>query len=257
MKELPQAEWDFSTCPEKELYPCMVYESARDRPDLIEEVEKRRQQAKTQSFDGYFESFPPVKGFEYLRVELCFFYFPEWPKRPYLTISQEDRKERLRALRPAPIGIEEIIKPQPTRIESPGIPRFDLNLEYDPKSGFFRDLTRNQYNEYLLLGIYWSSSDKQILAALASALKKLRPKQKQFSNYRKVGAGSDDRRNRDALTHLGAYRLFEHYGFPRCRDVAGLFGDESAWKKARKRGETKIVSRYFPDFACNPLRKLS
>jgi len=232
VKDLLNEEWDFSKCPKGELKSCLEYERTRTRADVVELVQKWRSSAKEQSFFEYLQISPdPIT---WLSSEYAFMYFPEWPTKPYLTVSPRERENRLQHFSFAP-SAETCIQAYPIGDSWP-----TLDLRYDSESGFLTNRARHPYSEYILIQLPWGySSDREIMAAFESALKNLRPKQ--FSNYRKVGAGSQKRSIPDKLKKLGASRIYDHAGWNRCLDyeLPG-YNDQPSFSRAKKATELEI-----------------
>lgn len=87
-------EWDFSTCPEPQLRWCDFYEHSRENAQITAAVVHFHEHGTWAPNDlGLF----PDDRYRVLAEEL-FRSFPEFPIKPFLRISEQDRAARCEAL---------------------------------------------------------------------------------------------------------------------------------------------------------------
>src|SRR6266481_2532143 len=96
-----KAEWDFSDCPERELFDCWVYEIAREADSIRDFVhEQRALQVDTLTSTARITSY-------------SFLLFPDWPKVPYLSIKPQERRASIKLARPPDQEMEaQLLVPQ-------------------------------------------------------------------------------------------------------------------------------------------------
>jgi hypothetical protein len=105
---LPRLEWNFASCPTDEVFECRLYEFARETAVIRNDAESLR------------KGIPPT--FEQLvkalretirrtpRINAIFWYYPEFPTKPFLSIPVHERQRRLRTLWP-PASASSVVKP--------------------------------------------------------------------------------------------------------------------------------------------------
>lgn len=97
--DLAREEWDFNGCPADELWECRAYEFAREIQVIRDDVDSLRKnlpcafEALVNALRSRVQSMP-------LEMAL-FWYCPEFPDKPYLTISVAERRRRSRMLWPS------------------------------------------------------------------------------------------------------------------------------------------------------------
>jgi hypothetical protein len=96
--QVPRAEWDFRSCPNDELFECRAYEYARETPAIVEDVRSLRKRV-TPLFEELVKALRDRID-QTARVMGLFWYCPEFPDTPYLTIPSNERRRRIDALWP-------------------------------------------------------------------------------------------------------------------------------------------------------------
>ena len=238
--QVPRAEWDFGSCPNDELFECHAYEYARETPATVEDVRSLRKRV-TPLFEELVKALRDRID-RTARVMALFWYCPEFPDKPYLTIPIAERQRRLRTLWP-PASAAITLKP---KIIPPDIVQ-RLALE----RLFYGSL------ELALFEIDWTETDTYLSDAFFNWLRENRPTGiKQFQTR---GAGNFQRKWSDDLKALGAKRLLDRMPWydaftltkPEDRKArrgsrrkgSGLYCDrEEVWKRAAKKAESLIAA---------------
>ena len=96
---ISRAEWDFSECPPQESYECFFWEYFRECEIKKQEVRQLRKRKRKKTFDAYFKSigmdiFMGMSG----RAPACFYFCPEFPEHPYLSVSSKERGRRFKMM---------------------------------------------------------------------------------------------------------------------------------------------------------------
>jgi hypothetical protein len=225
---LDRREWDFSECPESELFDCWCYEFAR-------ELDWVRDFAATQK----------EKTLEYAAL-YSFLIFPHWPETPYLSVSQSERLRLRRTVRPDEEELEASLldlDDVPEGIKA----QFRLVLE---RSG--RPILRSKTGriQVSLFRLDWQFSDSMLLRFFKSYLSENRPSNIHPTEHR--GRAVPDAKRKQQLRELGMFRLARanNGSVALARRAAGETGDDSPWYRAVKtveellrNGETEIVPR--------------
>ncbi len=171
--EISRTEWDFSRCPTDELFECRAYEFARDTPQMRDDVRNLRK-GLTCSFEELVRTLRKQIGRRPLADSL-FWYYPEFPDIPYLTIPSDERGRRICALWP-PTSSSIVIKPK---------------LGPPPDIGQLLARGRVFYGggsiEHALFEIDWTESDTYLSHAFSDWLKENRPKDIQVFESRRAG----------------------------------------------------------------------
>src|SRR5438105_12791355 len=94
--QVPRAEWDFSSCPDDEVFECRAYEFARETAAIVEDVRSLRKRV-TPVFEDLVKALRK-RITRTARLMALFWYCPEFPDKPYLTIPIAERQRRLRTL---------------------------------------------------------------------------------------------------------------------------------------------------------------
>jgi hypothetical protein len=98
-KSIPQEEWDFSNCSTDEAHECLAWELARESELVITDVKTLRKGVKGEAFEAYLDHigmgiFEGMRG----RTMNSFYFCPEFPEQPYLSVPDKERKQRLTKL---------------------------------------------------------------------------------------------------------------------------------------------------------------
>ena len=230
--DLPREEWDFSSCPKDDLFECWAYEFARETAVICKDVKALRK-GVAPIFDNLVKALRERIS-RTPRLMAVFWYCPEFPDIPYLTIPRDERGRRIRALWP-PTTSSIAIKPK-----------------LGPPPDIGQQLARGRVlygsMEYALFEIDWTEAPTYLKHAFSEWLKENRPKDIQVHETR--GAGNFQRQWSDDLKALGAKRLLKNAR--RWEDAytqtlettrAGLYGSrEEVWKRAAKRAESLIAA---------------
>jgi hypothetical protein len=248
-RALPKEEWDFSTCPNDELFECWFYEFTRQIPAVRAAVLKWR--GKSATYEGLIAR----SGGQYkaLLFAATFHYQPEWPLKPYLSISASERQRRRRLLFPdsnqRAMGLS--LNPSVALYnltESYGLcqltNQFRKSISAHGRPFAYRDGMDDEppMGELALLEINWNSSDKQLLAAFREWLKIHRPKGTPVCPVLE-GGKSYPKQERADLKALGAYRLLRAAAgdLSRLSEQEQLYQEQAAWIKARTRAKERIA----------------
>ena len=229
--DLPREEWDFSSCPKDDLFECWAYEFARETAVICKDVKALRK-GVAPIFDDLVKALR-ARISRTPRLMAVFWYCPEFPKKPYLSIPVYERQRRLQTLWPvgsaALVVKPKIVPPDAARQLARG------RLIYGSL-------------ELAIFEIDWTESDTYLTHAFSEWLKENRSAAVKISETR--GAGHWTRRWADDLKALGAKRLLKNAR--RWEDAytqtlettrAGLYGGrEEVWKRAAKRAESLIAA---------------
>jgi hypothetical protein len=176
------------------------------------------------------------------RVMALFWYCPEFPNTPYLTIPSNERRRRIGVLWPPANSSITII---------PTLPPPDIGQK------LARGRVFHGSSELALFEIDWTETDTYLSDAFFNWLRENRPTGiKQFQTR---GAGNFQRKWSDDLKALGAKRLLDRMPWydaftltkPEDRKArrgsrrkgSGLYCDrEEAWRKGAKRAESLIAA---------------
>jgi len=197
--------WDFSSCPHDELDECHAYEFARHLGPVRQDVARLRK-GKQQTFDHLHAALMDVvfrsTG---ARRYAVFWFYPEFPDKPYLSISATERSRRMRIAWPSDKRAAH------AAMMDPGIlPPF---LGDDLQAGV-RKLGRPSilygFSGVALIKIDWIYSNDRLLKTFAAWLSENRPIDVKVVEDR--GAGNFLRRRQDDLKALGAWRLLSLKG---------------------------------------------
>jgi len=181
---LDRLEWDFSECPDSEIYDCWLYEFAR-------EVDWVRDFAVSQK----------EKALQYA-VLYSFLIFPDWPEKPYLSVSEDERLRLRRTVRPDEKEIEADFFDM-TKLGFYILQQFIKNAR--EQSG--RPVVRSKTGriQVSLFEIDWMFPDSMLLRFFESYLTKNRPAHIHPIEHR-AKAVPDAKRKRQ-LRELGMFRL--------------------------------------------------
>src|SRR6516162_11726002 len=98
---LSKYDWLLSVCPDNQVLFCHNYEYNRELKDYHLTSLAWREKAKEKTFDGFrqlFEAtrlaFPPKPALNISGL-FPFYFFPEWPHAPFLSINPPERRRRL------------------------------------------------------------------------------------------------------------------------------------------------------------------
>lgn len=94
--DLAREEWDFSGCPANETWECRAYEFAREIQVIRDDVDSLRKNLPC-TFEALVSALRSRVQSMLLATAL-FWYCPEFPDKPYLTISVAERRRRFRML---------------------------------------------------------------------------------------------------------------------------------------------------------------
>jgi hypothetical protein len=241
-KSVDPLNWDFSSCPDTELDECHAYEFARHVEPILQDVARLRK-GKKQSFDHLFASlrkivFAPGS----VRRMALFWFYPEFPKAPYLSIAPKERDRRIKI---AWGGPKAQIAALAAMLQPKMLPHFlaeELRLGLR-KHG--RPCIRYGCFELSLIELNWMYSNDRLLKAFAAWLCQNRPADVKV--IQEKGAGNFVRMRRSELKCLGAWRLLK-WGL-KCDEafVATLKGGKSLyghsfknWTRAAKHAHDQI-----------------
>jgi hypothetical protein len=161
-----------------------------------------------------------------------FWYCPEFPTKPYLSIPINERQRRLRTLWP-PTSASLVVKPM-------GIP-VDIGQEFGRRRVFYGSM------ELALFEINWTESNTFLRDSFFLWLEENRPVG--IKPFQRRGAGSPLRRWFDDLKALGAWRCLKNgrrwedaYTDTSEATGAGLYTNRGeVWKRAAKRAQSIIA----------------
>ena len=211
-----RAEWDFSDCRDDEVEECHHWEFRRT-------LHTQRALPEIQDSD-WFQPYPPD-------APLTLDEF--WPDTPFLSLSREKRKLRIRE-----------------RAETQErVWGFETPLHKLPKCHSRTYEMGGRWNVFVATEIRWALTDSEMIAAFREWLKKNRPEDRQPQSTR-TGAASLPRQLRAELKALGAWRLLQVMHWSKAEtatmDSEGkpLFADQKGWIRARAVAER--VFNVFP-----------
>ena len=244
--DLVRDEWDFSDCPDAEIWECRAYEFAREVQVIRDDVDSLRKNlpctfgALVNALRSRIEST--------LRAMALFWYCPEFPDKPYLTISAAERRRRFRMLWPRSATAASAV--------IPAIIPSDIGQRLVSGRVFYGS------EELALFELNWTESDKFLAGAFLEWLRENRPPDVKI--FERRGAGNFLREWAADLKALGALRLLkkmkwydaftlthEVLGKERARGggrkrVALYTNREEVWIKAAKRAEKIIAALSHP-----------
>jgi len=245
-------EWDFSSCPDDELFVCHGYEFAREFPHVCQWASDWRRRLPGKTFDDWVPSTKREHGRRLLtRTDLApviawnlFACYPEWPEHPYLSIPEAERQRRLKLL-------PKIHQPKETKHALRLIHLPDLLKEYSEPlpPGWTRELppqdrftvkTEDGFHETVAFTIDWRHQDGPLREQFALWLNKLRPKE--ISTWPNKGMGRTANQFRIRLKALGALRLLCVMTWKEAADSTAeqsptgkpLFVEQAGWIRAKK-----------------------
>jgi hypothetical protein len=201
-KTVRRLSWDFGSCADDEVDECHAYEFARHVTLIREDVASLRK-GKQQSFDRLFTALreivfgPPVA-----RCYALFWFYPEFPEKPYLEIPVEERRRRMKVAWPS--------TEQAARASMLSPKTLSQFLANDLRAGLRklgRPSVRYGVFELALLQIDWNDSNTQLLEAFAAWLSEHRPAD--VVMWQDKGAGNFIRKKRVDLKSLSAWRLLK------------------------------------------------
>jgi hypothetical protein len=204
-KTIPRLRWDFGSCPNYEVDECHAYEFARNVPRIREDV-ARLQKGIPKSFDKLFAARRDAVFASHRRSALFWFY-PEFPEKPYLEIPVEERRRRMSVAWPAKQQAAHAAALSPKIL-----PQF---LGRDLRAGLRkhgRPSVAYGAIELALIEIHWDYSNTSLLDAFEAWLSENRPANVEVSESK--GAGNFIRRRRYDLKLLGAWRLLKANAMP-------------------------------------------
>jgi hypothetical protein len=227
-------EWDFSRCPDHQVYYCFTYEYARQSPALVAQFH-HDEQHDPPSFDLYgqwhhvFWRKAPKGDDGWPEVIDAPFGFPD---KPYLLtrhyLCDDSRRPLGRPLQPL----------LPVAMNPDGTYQIDIPGEGEEVSP--EDLS--------IFKIDLRCANKPIIAAFARCLKSMRGKRKPLELR---GKDEVDQCRADLLA-LGAYRLIRHFksapaAAKHTEDLGftgnlRLFSEPSRWYKAKARAEAILAA---------------
>jgi hypothetical protein len=219
----------------------------------------RLRKGKRQTFADLFATlkkvvFAPTSPRRYA----LFWFYPEFPEKPYLSISAKERSRRIENAWPSNQRAAHAAMMTPT-----GLPQF---LKDDLQAGL-RKLGRPSIlygsSELALIKIDWIYSSDRLLKTFAAWLSNNRPIDVKVVEDR--GAGNFLRRWRDDLKALGAWRLLSLKGMTwekaflitsNAGKSQGLYSNHpKAWAEAKKRAHRilrHLVANYASSKTSNP-----
>lgn len=260
MKQPDKLEWDFRSCPKEELHDAWLYEYKREIGSVLEAVAAWRRDAKKDTFESYYE-LALQKGIP----SLCspsdnFQFFPEWPERPYLSISASERTRRRKQLFPKKESEYKaaMLSPfvgGPIRLLTDPVERSDLltslleaarrhtsRVPIAPVPGYERA-------SLALLQVDWSVEDGILVDQFRALLACHRPAPAIYKKPK--GKGSAPAQSIKGLNALGAYRLREKFGV-KGEDIQ-LFSEATSVSRAIK--EAKKIIKGFEELASIALKE--
>ena len=250
--------WDFSSCPPDELDECHAYEFARNVAPIRKDVARLRK-GKRRTFDHLYAALMDVVfRSTTARRNALFWFYPEFPEKPYLSISATERSRRMRIVWPSNQRAAHAAMMTPT-----GLPQF---LKDDLQAGL-RKLGRPSIlygsSELALIEIDWIYSNDRLLKTFAAWLSNNRPIDVKVVEDR--GAGNFLRKRKDDLKALGAWRLLslKEMTWEKAFLITsnegksqGLYSNHpKAWAEAKKRTHRilrHLISNYASSKTSNP-----
>ena len=252
--KLSQFEWDFSTCLDHELFECHGYEFAREFPHVREAATIWRRHHHGSAFDDCLTVAKKLS-----RVDLApvvgwglFYFFPEWPEHPYLSISETERHRRLRLLpklhqpRDVKNALRLIHLPGLLKDYSEPLPSVGKWTRVLPSQERATVKSDDGIHETVALKIDWRHQDGTLNRLFARLLEKLRPNE--VNPWPNKGKGRAAEQFRIKLKALGALRLLRIMPWAEAADSTvklsqgqPLFAEQSNWIRARKDAERYLV----------------
>jgi hypothetical protein len=242
---LPEREWNFADCPPDEIYDCWLYEFAREIDWLRNIVELRRMPITLGN--GKQVQVDTLTAFA-RNTFYSFLLRPDWPARPYLSASPEERHKWIRWTR---LETEQEIHAQ---FLIPNIvPKTVHEQLADSLQNLGRARIRSEDNrlELALLRIDWAMPDSLLVRAFESYLREFRPMNPDFPTPHTGKRDPDSTRLRQ-LEKLGRFRVLRANGqsLQRARETGYLAGSHDSWYRALRaveallnNAETLIVPR--------------
>jgi hypothetical protein len=240
---LAKEEWDFCGCPSAEAHECFDWELARHCEAIKKDVAKLRHEAKSDGFDELLK-FLGTKILSALnrRRMAIFYYCPEFPKRPYLSVDRKERERRLLAAwgddtqarahlldaRWAPFGVPPNLGALVGRAAA---------SRKEGKPGK-EPVHREMWEETAVLKINWQEPDPEIQRHFEAWLHENRPSD--IKPWPAQGHGVPATKQKIRLKWLGAWRLLESMNWKDAADLSqnetgkSLFDHQSKWTDARK-----------------------
>lgn len=235
-------DWDFRSCPDDELDECHAYEYARHVGPILQDVARLRK-GKGRSFDQLFASLRKIVfATDSVRRMASFWFYPEFPNAPYLSIPAKERDRRVKIAWGEPqaqaAAFASLLRPK----------MLPQNLAEDLRAGLRkhgRPCIRYGCLELSLIELNWTYSNDRLLKKFAAWLRKNRPADVEVMQEK--GAGSVVRMLRTDLKSLGAWRLLKLKG--KCdeafvetfKDGRSLYGNSfKSWTRAAKRADDYI-----------------
>jgi hypothetical protein len=169
--DLAREEWDFSGCPADEIWECRAYEFAREIQVIRDDVDSLRRNLPC-TFEALVNALRSCIQSKPLAMAL-FWYCPEFPDKPYLTISVAERRRRFRKLWPRATAAIAVI---------PKIIPPDIGQRLASGRVFYGS------HELALFEIDWTESPKFLTGAFLEWLKEHRPSYAKL--FEKRGAGN-------------------------------------------------------------------
>ena len=238
---LPEAEWNFKNCPHEELQDCFYYEFYREVSEVKEWITKWRNGAKGTDFEALESSLTFDRMGELgSRLDLpdvgWFPIYPEWPEKPFLSITDKERRARRHHLDPEPASRPSWRLYPSTEATRRGLPiGWERIVDAFENSGMWPVAAVEENAWIAPFKIDWEHSDKQLSEAFDSWLKTYRPHTIE-QRKSKTGGGSDLREMRTNLKALGAFRQHESQS-----QLESQYKDQSGWLKAARKAEAIIA----------------
>ena len=232
-KTIPRAEWDFSECHTNEAHDCWAWEYSRECKLITEDVRRLRKRKREKTFDAYFKSismdiFKGKPG----RAMYSFYFCPEFPENPYLSVSSKERKRRQEVL----YGLKK--EAMAATIDAHDLIPYDIGSQVDRAFRTGEPINQIGSNELVMLRIDWAWTDNILKNQFAAWLKKNRPKDVE----RRVQGGSvPPTQMKKHLKDLGVWRLLDVMDYtdavPLTEEEMGksLYKEESEWDKSKNR----------------------
>ena len=230
---IPREEWDFSECPPNEAHDCWAWEYSRECKLIQEDVSQLRKRKRKKTFDAYFKSismdiFKGKPG----RAMHSFYFCPEFPENPYLSVSSKERERRQEVL----YGLEK--EAMAAMIDAHDLIPYDIGSQVDRAFRTGEPINQIGSNELVMLRIDWAWTDSPLTDQFAAWLKKNRPKD---VKQRVQGGGTLAKQMKNQLKNLGVWRLLNVIDYtdavPLTEEVLGksLYKEESEWSNSKKK----------------------
>jgi len=200
-KPISQEEWDFSNCSTDEAHECLAWELARESELVITDVKTLRKGVKGETFEAYLDHigmgiFEGIRG----RTMNSFYFCPEFPGQPYLSVSDKERKQRLTKL----WGVESEAMSRMLDARNDLLPQ-DIRRRIANAAKTGEPISCIEGKELVLLQIDWHWPDSQLLKFFKAWLKKNR--QTDVEQWPDRGWGVPTTISKNRLKKLGAWRL--------------------------------------------------